>query len=91
AAVWDLKDGEIISIHVEGEKGGLMENVHVVVNSRCAPDFPGFLVTAAVHAPGGAAPCSFPGLYGIDGREIRRFRSLKNRDSLLKSLDERKP
>jgi putative phosphotransacetylase len=39
AAIRGLKDGGIISIHVEGEKGGLMENVHVVVNSRCAPDF----------------------------------------------------
>ncbi|MDR1655345.1 MAG: phosphate propanoyltransferase [Treponema sp.] len=39
AAVWGLKDGGIISIHVEGEKGGLMENVHVVMNSRCALDF----------------------------------------------------
>jgi glutaconate CoA-transferase subunit A len=60
-------------------------------NGLCKADFPGFLVAAVVHAPGGAAPCSFPGLYGIDCREIRRFQSLKNRDSLLKNLDERKP
>jgi putative phosphotransacetylase len=34
-----LEDGDIVTVRVKGEKGGTMENVHVVVNSRCALNF----------------------------------------------------
>jgi glutaconate CoA-transferase subunit A len=52
-------------------------------------EFPGFLVSAVVHAPHGAAPCSFPGIYSIDPAEIRAFKAVKDRETLLKSLGRR--
>jgi glutaconate CoA-transferase subunit A len=48
--------------------------------------FPGFLVAAVVHAPKGAAPCGFSGLYDIDRRGISAFKAIKSREALLKSL-----
>jgi glutaconate CoA-transferase subunit A len=64
--------------------------VHPVrFGSSVKADFPGFLVSAVVHAPHGAAPCSFPGLYSIDPAGIKAFKAVKDCETLLKSLERR--
>ncbi|WP_110931154.1 CoA transferase subunit A [Paenibacillus bouchesdurhonensis] len=40
-------------------------------------DIPGFLVSAVVHAPRGAAPCSVEKAYDADTKAIERFKKLK--------------
>lgn len=40
-------------------------------------DIPGFLVSAVVHAPRGAAPCSVEKAYDADMKAIERFKKLK--------------
>lgn len=40
-------------------------------------DIPGFLVSAVVHAPRGAAPCSVEKSYDADTKAIERFKKLK--------------
>jgi glutaconate CoA-transferase subunit A len=59
-------------------------------NGQIKASFPGFLVRAVVHAPKGAGPGSFPGLYDIDSPGIRAFKAIGNRESLLKYLGELK-
>lgn len=45
-------------------------------------DIPGFLVTAVVHAPRGAAPCSCPSHYDIDRNVVKMFKSLSGKEDL---------
>jgi glutaconate CoA-transferase subunit A len=45
-------------------------------------DIPHFLVTAVVHAPGGASPCSCPSYYDIDKKDIRVFKKLSSKDEI---------
>ncbi len=47
-----------------------------------AVGIPHFLVQAVVEAPQGAAPCSCPPEYDIDGGAIERFKALKTREEL---------
>lgn len=49
-------------------------------------DIPHFLVTAVVHAPGGAAPCSCVSFYDIDRRSIESFKAITNKDGLIEYL-----
>jgi putative phosphotransacetylase len=37
--LWGLVDGGIVSVRVEGEKGGIMENVHIVIHNRSLLNF----------------------------------------------------
>lgn len=53
------------------------ENVHI----------PHFLVSAVVHVPGGAAPCSCATYYDIDRNSIKAFKELKDSDGLSKYLE----
>lgn len=50
-------------------------------------DIPHFMVSAVVHAPGGARPCSCQGFYDIDREDIRAFKALKNREQLSSYLE----
>lgn len=43
-------------------------------------DIPGFLVSAVVHAPRGAAPCSVEKAYDADLKAIERFKKLKTEE-----------
>ncbi len=45
-------------------------------------DIPHFLVEAVVRVPKGAAPCSCPGSYDIDGKNLKVFKGLKDLDGL---------
>ncbi|MFZ5988540.1 MAG: CoA transferase subunit A [Bacillota bacterium] len=49
-------------------------------------DIPHFLVTAVVHAPGGAAPCSCPSFYDIDRKAVETFKALEDEDALTRYL-----
>lgn len=49
-------------------------------------DIPNFMVTAVVHAPKGATPCSCASLYDIDFRAIETFKKIANRDKLIEYL-----
>lgn len=53
-------------------------------------DIPGVLVTAVVHAPGGAAPGSCAGEYGVDADAVRELIELDGREALLAHLESRR-
>lgn len=48
---------------------------------------PGFMVSAVVHAPNGARPCSCQGWYDIDRDHLTEFKALKERTELSSYLD----
>lgn len=50
-------------------------------------DIPHFMVSAVVHVPGGARPCSCQGAYDIDREDIRAFKALKNKEQLSSYLE----
>lgn len=61
------------------------ENIVPASKARSNPekiDIPGFLVTAVVHAPGGAAPCSCASCYDIDRESIKAFKALTDKSGL---------
>lgn len=49
-------------------------------------DIPHFMVTAVVHLPKGASPCSCHGEYDIDRESIREFKMLKDKSHLADYL-----
>lgn len=49
-------------------------------------DIPHFMVSAVVHLPGGALPCSCQGCYDIDREHIKLFKALKDKHQLLEYL-----
>lgn len=51
-------------------------------------DIPHFLVTAVVHAPRGAMPCSCASFYEIDGRAINLFKALPDKGGLAEYLSQ---
>ncbi len=51
-------------------------------------DIPGFLVEAVVHAPGGAAPGSCAGHYGIDDAQVRAFQAVTGPEELGRYLEQ---
>ena len=53
-------------------------------------DIPGFMVSAVVHAPVGAAPCSCQGYYDIDRDHIKAFKAMKDAQELSSYLDAQK-
>lgn len=66
------------------------ETIQPSIRSQGRPeniDIPGFLVSAVVHAPGGAAPCSCASFYDIDINNIKAFRELKDKDGLNSYLE----
>lgn len=50
--------------------------------SQDKADIPHFLVSAVVHAPKGASPCSCPSKYDIDRRQLDEFKAIKNKEGL---------
>jgi glutaconate CoA-transferase subunit A len=54
--------------------------------SREKADIPHFMVSAVVHAKGGAAPCSCTDVYDIDREDIINFKALKDKEELTKYL-----
>lgn len=50
--------------------------------SKQKSDLPDFIVSAVIHLPKGAAPCSCPELYDIDRKSISEFKALKDRTGL---------
>lgn len=66
------------------------EAIQPSVRSQGGPenvDIPGFLVSAVVHVPAGASPCSCAGFYDIDIKNIKAFRELKDKDGLTAYLE----
>ena len=49
-------------------------------------DIPGFLVSAVVHAPGGALPCSCHKKYEADSKALHAFKEIKTREGLEQYL-----
>lgn len=49
-------------------------------------DIPHFLVSAVVHLPKGAVPCSCVNYYDIDKNKINKFLELKNKTELLEYI-----
>ena len=58
----------------------------VFKSSQKKADIPRFLVEAVVKVPKGASPCSCPGLYDIDGKNLKEFKGLKDMDGLYAYL-----
>ena len=58
----------------------------VFKGSQKKADIPRFLVEAVVKVPKGASPCSCPGLYDIDGKNLKEFKGLKDMDGLYAYL-----
>lgn len=55
--------------------------------SQDKADIPHFLVSAVVHAPKGAAPCSCPMKYDIDRNQLNAFKSIKDKSGLSDFLE----
>lgn len=49
-------------------------------------DIPGFMVTAVVHAPNGASPCSCYKKYDIDKISLDNFKKIKSKEELDKYI-----
>lgn len=49
-------------------------------------DIPGFLVSAVVHVPNGAAPTSCYKKYDIDDKSLSSFIAMKNKDEIIEYL-----
>lgn len=50
-------------------------------------DIPHFLVTAVVHVPGGAAPCSCASCYDVDRKSIKAFKAISDKEGLKSYLE----
>lgn len=46
-------------------------------------DIPHFMVSAVVHVPGGAAPCSCDKKYNADTKILKAFKAMKTRDEII--------
>jgi glutaconate CoA-transferase subunit A len=55
--------------------------------SQDKADIPHFLVSAVVHAPKGAAPCSCPTKYDIDRNQLNEFKLMKDKSGLSDYLE----
>ncbi len=51
-------------------------------NERYGADIPHFMVSAVVHLPGGASPCSCEGFYDIDRASLDSFKKIEKREEL---------
>lgn len=60
------------------------------VFSKEKADIPHFLVSAVVHAPKGAAPCSCPTKYDIDRKQLEEFKAIKDISGLEAYLEKYK-
>lgn len=60
------------------------------VFSKEKADIPHFLVSAVVHAPKGAAPCSCPSKYDIDRKLLEEFKAIKDKNGLVEYLEKYK-
>jgi glutaconate CoA-transferase subunit A len=58
--------------------------------SKEKADIPHFLVTAVVHVPKGAAPCSCPSKYDIARKQLEEFKAVKDKNELYKYLEKYK-
>ena len=56
--------------------------------SRQKADIPHFMVSAVVHIPKGAAPCSCPERYDIDREDILSFKALKDEEQFVEYLQQ---